>query len=163
MRILYIACIQNDKYAGVNVSIIQRLKFFSLYNEVFFLNLSLLTIDDITCQVFLDEKQKAPFVSLLDKVNPDIVVFNEVYRPQYLKIYPILVKKKIKYIIIPHGELSKVCQRKKFIKKKIANLFLFSNFIRKASCVQFLSEREKQQSIFNKQSFVSPNGIIECA
>lgn len=92
--------------------------------------------------------------------NPDLVIFNEVYKPKYLKLYKECIKKGIKYIIIPHGCLVKKSQDEKKVKKMLGNFFLFNRFISKAAAVQFLTEKEKKESHFKyKRSIIIGNGI----
>jgi glycosyltransferase involved in cell wall biosynthesis len=91
--------------------------------------------------------------------NPDIVVFHECYRPEYLKISKNLRKNKVPYVDIPHGELRIEAQQKKHIKKVIANFLLFNNFINKSIAVQCLSEGELEATHFGKKKFIVTNGV----
>lgn len=91
--------------------------------------------------------------------KPDLVVFHEVYRPQYLKIYKALVKKNIPYVIVPHGGLSKYFQRIKWLKKKIANLTVFRGFIRRARVIQCLSVGEQSETKFKNVKKIGTNAI----
>lgn len=92
--------------------------------------------------------------------NPDLVIFHEIYRYPYIKIYKELVDNNIPYIIIPHGSLNKRAQSKNKIKKVIGNILLFKKFVRNASKVQFLSDKELKMSVqFNSNTYVLGNGI----
>ena len=62
-------------------------------------------------------------------------------------------------MIIPHGELSSEAQKKKWLKKKVANFLLFNKFIRGAKAVQALSEREMSVTKFGRERFVGTNGM----
>ena len=50
--------------------------------------------------------------------KPDIVIFQECYQKEYLRISKLLEKREIPYVIIPHGELSFEAQQKKHLKKE---------------------------------------------
>lgn len=92
--------------------------------------------------------------------KPDLVVFHEVYKKKYLKLYKECLKNNIKYIVVPHGCLTKEAQKMKFIKKMVANFLFFGSFLKNSSCIQFLSIGEKKQSKYNKlNSIISGNGI----
>lgn len=91
--------------------------------------------------------------------NPDIVIFNEVYKPKFLKLYKECLRKEIPYVIIPHGCLTRESQRKKILKKKIANALLFDRFINNAVALQFLCDGEKDHSVFCNDSIVFGNGV----
>ena len=71
-----------------------------------------------------------------------------------------LIKKKIPYVIIPHGSLSIKSQRHKYIKKKIGNFLIFNRFIKRANFIQCLSQRELLETKFDVQKFVVPNGNV---
>ena len=54
--------------------------------------------------------------------HPDLVVFHEVYKFEYIGIARTLCAAGVPYIVCPHGCLSRRAQRRKFIKKCAANL-----------------------------------------
>lgn len=92
--------------------------------------------------------------------NPDIIIFNEVYKLEYIKLYNNCLKKDIPYVIIPHGCLVNGAQKQKKIKKILGNFLLFNRFITNASAIQFLNIEEKSESQFKcKKSFISGNGV----
>jgi glycosyltransferase involved in cell wall biosynthesis len=92
--------------------------------------------------------------------KPDIVVFHELYRFEYISIYRELVKLGIPYVIIPHGCLSKQAQQKKRIKKTIANIVFFNKFLKSARLVQYLANNEQIMSACPKYpSAVMGNGV----
>lgn len=159
MRILHIASIINNKFNGVCVAVPQHIAAQREIAEVALLNLREERIEGVERQFFCGatfdpEKLEEPFN------KPDIVVFHEAYRVEYLKIYPQLLKRKIPYVIIPHGELSREAQKKKWLKKKVANLLLFNRFINRAAAVQCLSAREMAMTRFGKRRFVGSNGVF---
>lgn len=92
--------------------------------------------------------------------NPDLVVFNEVYKKKYLELYKECLKNNIPYVIIPHGCLVDVAQKNRYLKKTIGNILFFNRFIKKASAIQFLTEKEKNDTCFKyRKSIVSGNGV----
>ena len=100
------------------------------------------------------EKLPSPFN------HPNIVVFEEVYKFEYISMYKTLLLNRIPYVIIPHGSLVKKEQERKFIKKKTANVLFFRSFIKHANAIQFLNEQEKKNSIYNSQnSIIIPNSV----
>ena len=60
---------------------------------------------------------------------------------------------------MPHGALSKGAQRKKRLKKSIANLLFFNDYINNAVAIQYLSDKEKAESRFGKVKFIGTNGV----
>ncbi len=158
MVILHIASIENYMFSGVRIVVPEYIKAQErLGHEVALLNYHVDRIEGIK-QVFIDKKRD--FDSLptpFDK--PDLVIFQECYCREYLKIWPQLKKKGIPYIIIPHGELSKEAQQKKHLKKAAANMLLFDRFISHALALQCLSQKEYDSTAFGRKKFIATNGV----
>ena len=158
MRILHIAAINNNPCTGVPVAVPQHLKAQKEFADVALLNMLPYPIEGID-KCFIGDDYLT-IESLPDYFSrPDLVVFHEVYYIKFIKISSDLKKRKIPYIIIPHGSLTKEAQNKKRTKKIIGNLLLFSRFIRGAIAIQYLSGKECERSNFGKNKFVEPNGI----
>ena len=158
MTVLHIASITTDKFSGVCVAVPQHILAQKSYVNVGFINLTNIPIDRIPNQFeytpnFSIELLPQPFS------EPDLVIFHEIYRFEYLKLSHILRKNNIPYVIIPHGGLSAEAQKKKRIKKKIANILLFNRFVNGAVAIQCLSQRELESTHFKPQKFIGTNGI----
>lgn len=93
--------------------------------------------------------------------NPDIIVIEQFYGMIRSGVIKQVIKGKVPYIIVPRGELAKDAQKRKGLKKRIANLILFNKFAKKASAIHFLTEQEREDSgnKWNSNSFIIPNGI----
>lgn len=158
MVILHIACIKNDLFNGVCVAVPQHIRAQSTLATVGLVNVNQMPIEGVACQ--LDHENDFDVNALPSPFcKPDIVVFHEAYRIEYLKIARNLNRNKIPYVIIPHGELNREAQRKKRLKKMAANILLFNRFINGAVAVQCLSQRELDNTDFGRRKFIGSNGV----
>lgn len=153
MVIVHIANIDTSIIGGVQIAVPKMIKAQSSHAEVCLINTHGDIIDGIETIVlcngkFAIDKLPPPFC------NPDIVVFHELYRFEYMSIYKELLKHGIPYIIVPHGCLSKKAQQKKHMKKIAANIIFFGKFLKKARLIQYLSDSEKKLSVFKKLPFL---------
>ena len=159
MNILHITSITSSKTSGVYHAVSKYLYYEKKYSNVAVLNVQeQLEISGVSSYNYQEYNTISKLPLPFNK--PDIVIFNEVYKKEYIKLYKECIKNNIKYIIIPHGCLLKEAQNRKKIKKMVANIIIFNNFIKKARAIQFLNNREKENSIFNhKESIIFGNGV----
>lgn len=158
MTILHFAAISQNFLNGVCVVVPQHIIHQQDIANVGFVNINNIHIDLVKNQFMYSNDFKLtdlpePFC------KPDIVVFHEAYRAEYLKIAKIIRDNNIPYIIAPHGELSVVAQKKKWFKKKVANFLLFNRFIYSSCALQCLSEYEYLNTNFNNNKMIATNGI----
>lgn len=164
MIILHIANLTDVKYKGPNVNVPKNIIYGSKYA-----NMALYNLQDSKLAVDVPKEKRFGIrdykrVSDLPKPfnEPDIVVFHGVYYLKYCKIAAELRKKKIPYIIVPRCSMTTAGIKSHYLKKKIANLFLFNKFIAGAEEIQFLTKNEylesKDNFIFNNY-YILGNGV----
>ncbi len=159
MVILHIASINDNRYNGICVAVPEHVRAQSGYALVGLLNLMNADIPNIKnmfkyAQYSSVEELPQPFN------RPDIAVFHDVYRIEFLHISSELRRMKIPYIIVPHGSLRFEAQRKKRLKKTVANFLLFNGFINSAVALQCLSRLEEDNTRFGRVKFIGTNGIV---
>lgn len=163
MVILHIACITNNLFNGVCIAAPQHALAQGEYEDVAFLNINNEPVDSLRGSKIKQLKYSKPFqIHALPTPfdHPDLVIFHECYRPDYLFISKNLRKNNIPYIILPHGELGEKAQKKKKIKKIIANILLFNRFINNSLAIQCLSKTELEQTHFNAKKIIGTNGVM---
>lgn len=158
MVILHIAHVSEYMFFGVNVSVPQHVAAQQEYETVGFINTAGVRLDGIKNQFdfnepFSFEHLPAPFS------KPDLVVFHEVYQRKLLPIFNLVIKKKLPYVIIPHGCLTNQAQHKKHPKKVLGNALVYNRIIKNALAIQCLSEREVNETEFGGYKFIGTNGV----
>ncbi len=158
MTVLHIAFIEDNPSSGVCGVVPQHIRHQQQMVDVGLVNITNLKIADVKNQ--FEYKSGFDISELPEPFSkPDIVIFHEVYRVQFIKIASDLRRKGVLYIIIPHGSLTREVQRQRRLKKLVGNVLLFNRFIKGAKAIQCLSENEKSRIDFKKEKFVSATGI----
>lgn len=160
MNILHIAKIEDSPFQGVAVAIPEHVRYQSRIADAALVNIN----DDdfshrgICCLRFGKGRSLSELPHPFD--HPDIVVFHEVYKPEYLKLGRQVEHAGIPYVIVPHGCLTVGAQHIKPLKKTLGNTLLFNRFIEGAAALQFLSEKEMRESDrFGMPGFIGTNGV----
>jgi len=165
MNILYIANLSKNKWAGPNISVLAQVKAQSSFDNVFLYNQNHLELDEWRALKYFHNLNDFPTQKLEDLpipfCRPDLVVFEGMYQFGLNKCIRYIQKNKIPYIIIPRSELTKQAQKQKYLKKKVANLLYFNNFIKNALAIQYLTNSEYLDSgeKWNSNKIIIPNGI----
>ncbi|SOD11545.1 Glycosyltransferase involved in cell wall bisynthesis [Fibrobacter sp. UWB16] len=152
MKILHICSINGNPFSGINIVVPQHVMAQKTTCDVAVLNLHSKKIDCDVKQLHIEDLYSGKF-------NPDIVLFHGVYFLSYVKISRFLKKINIPYVVIPHCSLTKVSLAQKRIKKFFAIRIFFSSFLKGASAIQFLTDKEKETSIYSNKGFVCGNGV----
>lgn len=104
---------------------------------------------------------RTAFRRFVESFSPQLVVFHSLYKLPYIGWARYLRTRHIPYMVEMHGASSTDNQRKSRIRKRIANLLLFNNFLRESQAIIYLNEAERNNSVFLKlsRSVVIPNGV----
>ena len=161
ISILHISEIDNDVSKGTSVIIPQYiLSQKNTGHNVGLLNCNNINLSKLNKLDNIFSKSDNKNFMVLKEFKPDIVIFHEVYKPAYIKIYKFCLKNHIPYIVIPHGCLTKEAQNHKRLKKVIGNFLLFNNFLKNAKFIQYLNKNEYKMSTFkNINYFIMGNGV----
>jgi glycosyltransferase involved in cell wall biosynthesis len=164
VNILYLSKILGNPWAGTTYAVPERIKAQAKYDNVFWLNLNARVIRE-----WSDDKlfhNLASCSSDLDKLpcpfnNPDLVVVQQFYDYPFSKAVSYLQKKRLPYIIVPHGEMNDDAQKEKKWKKFLGNVVWFDKMVRKSVAIEYLSENEYLKSTRWKQKrhLIIPNGV----
>lgn len=166
MKVYFFSALNGNKFAGPSYSVPRTILEVSKRETVVWINM----LPNYNCPP--DFNGKLSFISYeeykrigLKKIiksfgTPDFAIFEEVLNVDFCFAARKLQKIKVPYMIVPRGCLCDDAQSRKALKKKIANLVLFNRFIKNASCIQYLTDREAVDSgeKWNKNYCIIPNG-----
>ena len=162
MKILHIGKFNQDRANGIRTVLPNHIAEQAKYEEILFQNVLPYILEDIPYQVLFNKKGW-PF-NIKDKAGnsfiPDLVIFHGFYHFEMIKLSKVLIRKKIPYIIVPHGSLTKKAQSIKRLKKIAGNVVFFNRFLKKARAIQFLSQAEYDNSKVKNDKFIGTNGCI---
>ncbi len=170
MNILFVSHLGADRAAGLCWSVPAGVSAQQKYDNCLWINTRSVELDHWrTVSAFhrLEEFGKELSLDVLpDGFNPpDIVILEGFYHPEAVRFSWLLRRRNVPYIIIPRGSLTKQAFHNhsylNYLKKKIAEFLLLKNFTRHALALQFLTDKEYQDSgdSWNRNSFIIPNGI----
>lgn len=165
MNILYISSLNGQRSAGLTYSVPAQISSQKKYDKVFWYNINSTKKELISDLPELKNVNDYPSIHICDLPNPfnnpDIVIFEGVYFLRYLFISKECKKRNIPYVIVPRSSLTAYAQKKKYLKKLIANWLFFKSFIRRAKAIHYLTDRELEDSglKWNKKNIIIPNGI----
>lgn len=164
MNILFISALVGRKGAGPTYSVPKQIVSQSKYDNVYWVNMS--EVEDesyfdpnyfhqVNYKSFRLEQLPQPFC------KPDIVIFEEFFKTEFIRIALILQKRKIPYVIVPRCQMTEKYLQNKKIKKIIASIVFFRHFARSAKSVHFLSDQEKLDSekYYKGNYYIAANGI----
>lgn len=160
MIIVHVASYKDEFFNGIK-SVLQELipEQRKLGHEVYVLNHSFNEREIIPGERYTSSKQE--FMKIIEQIRPDLVIFHSLYGLDDVKYSWYLNKKKILYLVEPHGGTSIENAKKNWLKKKVANFLYANRFIAKAAGLIYLNNKEADECVFKKQRrdfAVVPNG-----
>ncbi|WP_159458975.1 glycosyltransferase [Fusobacterium sp.] len=167
MNILYISNLSGHLYAGPTHSVPRQIFYQSKLDSVMWYNLVENKIDDwkkLSYYFDLNDYPDKKISKLPEPFNnPDLVIIESFYHIVMNSRFIFeLIHRKIPYIIIPRGELTEKAQKRKMLKKMIANIIICKKYAKKALAIQYLTNKEKLESEklkWSSKSIIIPNGI----
>lgn len=151
MKIIHIVSRKNSSLNGVSVVVPMHIKSQAKFEKVYYVNLCGEKFFGVEGCLSLDE-----FYGFVDK--NDLVIFHELYIFKYIKISSLLRKKGVKYIIVPHCEMTTGAQHHKYLKKRLGNI-IFRAYFKGALAIQCLSQYEYDNTFVKNKKFIGTNGI----
>ncbi|MEH1966453.1 glycosyltransferase [Nostoc sp.] len=93
--------------------------------------------------------------------KPSLIIFHSTYILEHIPLAYEAFKRKIPYVITPHGGMTFRAQQQNYLKKKIGNYLFFNWMVRNAVALHCLTEREAEdvKKIWNHPVFVIGNGV----
>lgn len=166
MNILYVSHLSTNIAGGLNWSVPASIKSQEKIDNCLWVDLHNIEMPhwrQTKCFHQLQEFGKTISLSILPTPfnHPDVVVFEGFYDIKAPFFACELRKNSIPYIVIPRGSLTKqALNNHAKWKKKIAHFLFFDKYVHKACAIQYLTEKEKNDSgsNWNKRSFIVPNG-----
>ena len=169
MNILYLSNLSAKGYVGPTHSVPRQILAQSKYDHVFWYNLSRIDKEKLSTIFPVYTSEDYPSESIhsfpVPFNRPDLIVVEQFYMFKLHKIFREMIRLKIPFIIVPRGEFTAGAQHRKFLKKFICNHLYFYHIAQSATAIQYLTEREAEQSgkQWNSHFLVVPNGIARQA
>ncbi|MCM1458710.1 MAG: glycosyltransferase [Bacteroides sp.] len=164
MNILYISRLNGAQWSGPSYSVPAQIKAQSEIDNVYWLNLGTEGNEEWEQFPFYHNEKEIKFKSISNLCPPfdcpDIVVIEQFYGFAKDSFFKELRTRRIPYVIVPRGEFTNAAQKQKKLKKQLANVIYLNNYIKNAVAIQYLTNREKEESgrYKNVAAIVIPNG-----
>lgn len=127
LRILHVGYIDDRRFSGVATVVPNYLKYQARHADVALLNISSYIPDHSVGAYKTFTYGKLPLDDIMASFGAlDLVVFHEVYRPEFVRIAEKLRSVGVPYIITPHVSLTNTAQNHKWLKKRIGNALVLS-------------------------------------
>lgn len=163
MNILHVVHLNDNKANGINEVIPKYVNSQSKYAQIAIYDYgnTKLEIDEAVTKLDAKKYLKCDIAQFPTPFNkPDLVIFHNVFCDlRYIQVAKKLYDKGIPYVVVPHGSFSKVALEQKKLKKTIALHTIFHKFIERAAAVQYLCERERENSAILQTSIIGGNGV----
>ena len=165
MNILYLSHLGGAAYAGPTYSVPKQIEAQSKIDNVFWYNAVSKSPEEWKKYEYYHDLNDYPGESIYKLPepfnHPDLIVVELFYNMTKSRFLRELVRGKIPYVIIPRGELTRQAQKRKSLKKRIANLLICKKYAKRAAAIQYLTEQEYRDSgdSWNKKAIIIPNGI----
>ena len=162
---MYISKLDGVDFAGPTHSVPRQIEAQSIYDDVFWYNFSCLGKEEWKLYGFYHNLVDFPQGSLdsLPKPfnRPDLIVVEQFYNLVRNHIWKEIIQSGVPYIIIPRGEFTNKAQKRKMLKKYLANILLCKKYYRNASAIHYLTTQEYNDSSnkWNTNFVIIPNGI----
>ena len=158
MKILHVSGINPKKLNGIGNVVFSLLKEQNkLGHNVLLYNIRSFTLMNINA---LGDPMS--FKQAISHFKPEIVIFHSLFNLKYIIYSYFLNKRKIPYLVFPHGAMTTLNHKKGALKKTIAEILFFNRFLKCSKGFIFLNNSEKTLDHFNKiknKRFIIPNGV----
>ncbi len=157
MKVLHIVGNKIEASNGIGRLLPEMIKMQNKYSSVMDCSMYCINDDYDTTEFRVIDRYENDDV-IIDEY--DLFIFHGVYFYSYNSFAKKIIKHKKKYLVKPHSSLVVSAQKKSFLKKFLANAFLFKKFIKSASAVIFTNEDEGKNSVqWNARAIYEGNGI----
>lgn len=162
MNILYLSCLEDKGHAGPTYSVPNQVAYQSKYDNVLWYNL--LPVERKSWRETGQYYNQNDFQFSLNEIERrigklDLVVFEGFYAFHPGKTVFQVLRRRIPYCIVPRSAFTVGDQEKSKLKKQICNKLFYKRFARNALFIQYLSQKEKDESDgWNENSIIVPNG-----
>lgn len=164
MNILYLSHLIDGPHAGPTYSVPTQIRAQAQYDNVFWYNAMHQEIAAWRQYPYYHDLQEYPQESIhalpAPFNKPDLIVVECFYNMAKSPLMRELMQGNIPYVIIPRGELTQQAQKRKWLKKWMANLWKCKRYAKKAVAIQYLTEQERKDAgpSWNKNYLIVPNG-----